>query len=195
MKKEDTDQSADIPSDLSDENSENQVGGSEAPEEKKDNSTEPERENLSETDRLKLEILSLNDKFLRLYSEFENYKKRVSRDRIEMSKTAGTDIFVSLLPVLDDFERANKALNELPEAVAAREGINLIYSKLKNTLLQKGLLEMKSSGEVFDSDLHEAVTMAAAPGPEMKGKVLEELEKGYFLNGKVIRHAKVVVGS
>ena len=164
---------------------------SELPEEK---SGTPESE-VQEAGKTTEEISQLNDKFLRLYSEFDNYKKRVSRDRIEFSKMAGAEIFISLLPVIDDFERAMKAISEDSQAISIREGINLVYTKFKNTLQQKGLQEMKSSGEVFDSELHEAVSTAPAPTEDMKGKVLEELEKGYYLNGKVLRHAKVLVGS
>ena len=149
----------------------------------------------SQIEKMKTEITTLNDKFLRLYSEFENYKKRVSRERTEYVKMAGSDVVLSMLPVLDDFERAMKSIGESAEYDSVKEGINLIYNKFKSSLLQKGLSEMKSNGELFDSELHEAVATAPSPTDDMKGKVLEELEKGYFLNGKVIRHAKVLVGS
>lgn len=139
-------------------------------------------------------IAELNDKYLRLYSEFDNYRKRTARERIELSKTAGEEIFRSLLPVLDDFERAIRSVNEDTTVDVFKEGVNLIYSKLKKTLNQKGLEEMKSQGESFDSEIHEALTNIDAPTADLKGKVVEEVEKGYLLNGKVIRHAKVVVG-
>jgi molecular chaperone GrpE len=139
-------------------------------------------------------IAELNDKYLRLYSEFDNFRKRTARERIELSKTAGEDIFKSLLPVMDDFERAIKAITEDSKAESVKEGISLIYNKLKKTLNQKGLEEMNAKGETFDSEIHEALTNMDAPSPDLKGKVIEEVEKGYLLNGKVIRHAKVVVG-
>lgn len=149
----------------------------------------------SPEEKLKEELSQSNDKYLRLYSEFENYKKRTLRDRIEFSKSVGSEIISSLLPVLDDFERAIKLMNEDKDSSAMKEGVNLIYSKFKTLLQQKGLSEMKSAGEKFDSDFHEAVANAKSADASMKGKVVEELEKGYFLNGKVIRYSKVIVGS
>ena len=151
---------------------------------------------VSATEKLQAETAELKDKLLRLYSEFENYKKRTFRERIELSKMAGVEVILALLPVLDDFERAMKSINTDAQSTdAVKEGINLIYTKFKTLLQQRGLEEMKSTGTVFDSDLHDAVTNAPAPSEEMKGKVVEELEKGYYLNGKVIRHAKVIVGN
>ncbi len=138
-------------------------------------------------------IAELNDKYLRLYSEFDNYRKRTARERIELSKTAGEDIFKSLLPVIDDFERAMKSITDDSDVPAVREGITLIYNKFKKTLTQKGLEEMNAAGQPFDSEIHDAITNIDVPD-DMKGKVVDEVEKGYFLNGKVIRHAKVVVG-
>lgn len=139
-------------------------------------------------------IAELNDKYLRLYSEFDNFRKRTARERIELSKTAGEEIFKSLLPVIDDFERALRSISETSDPGAVKEGVNLIYSKLKKTLNQKGLEEMNAQGHTFDSEVHEALTNIDAPSEDLKGKVVEEVEKGYLLNGKVIRHAKVVVG-
>ncbi len=157
-------------------------------------------EQLPQSAATKEEILSeklteANDKFLRLYSEFDNFRKRTAREKIELSKTAGEDIFKTILPVLDDFERAIKAAENASEVEAVKEGMNLIFQKFKNSLQQKGLSEMESKGLVFDADLHEAITNIPASEESLKGKVIDELEKGYLLNGKVIRFAKVVVGA
>src|ERR1035437_146152 len=144
---------------------------------------------------MQAKIDELNDKYLRLYSEFDNFRKRTSKEKIELIQTAGEDIFTNLLPLVDDFERAIKSNEEIPDIKIITDGVNLIYNKLKTTLAKKGLAEMKSVGEPFNTDLHEAVTNIPAPSDALKGKVVEELEKGYTLNGKVIRFAKVVIGS
>jgi molecular chaperone GrpE len=138
----------------------------------------------------------INDRYLRLYSEFDNYKKRTSKERIEFAKTAAADIFAAILPVLDDFDRASKA-TEQPGATleSVKEGMQLVHQKLKSILVSKGLEEMDAQGQIFDADLHEAITQIPAPSDDLKGKVLDQVEKGYALNGKVIRYAKVVVGS
>lgn len=149
----------------------------------------------SEEEVLSEKLTEANDKFLRLYSEFDNFRKRTAREKIELSKTAGEDIFKTILPVLDDFERGIKAAEEASDVAAVKEGMNLIFQKFKNSLQQKGLAEMESKGLAFDADLHEAITNIPAPDDSMKGKVVDELEKGYTLNGKVIRFAKVVVGA
>ncbi len=145
--------------------------------------------------QLNSKIEELNDKYIRLYSEFDNYRKRTQKEKIELHKTAGEDVFKMLLPVLDDFERAMNAMNEAKEVGAVKEGVELIFTKLKNNLQQKGLAAMESKGMEFNADIHEAVTNLPAPTEDLKGKVVEELEKGYSLNGKVIRFAKVIVGS
>jgi len=150
---------------------------------------------ISEEEKLKLENAALNDKYLRLFAEFDNFKRRTQKERVELLQTAGKDVIVSMLPVLDDFDRANKATENAVDISAIREGIQLVHSKLKSILVQKGLKEMESISTVFDTDLHEAITKVPAPNEEMKGKVIDELEKGYTLNDKVIRFAKVVVGS
>jgi molecular chaperone GrpE len=144
---------------------------------------------------MEAELTDARDKYLRLYSDFENFKKRVSRDRIEQSKMAGSDIFLAILPVIDDFERALKSFETAKEIGPVREGINLIYSKMKSITESKGLKAMDAKGKVFDADLHDAITNVPAPSEELKGMVIEEVERGYFLNDKVIRHAKVIVGN
>lgn len=150
---------------------------------------------LSAEEKLQQENAALNDKYLRLFAEFDNYKRRTQKERIELLQTAGKDVIVSLLPVLDDFDRANKAIESATDINPIREGITLVHNKLKSVLGQKGLKEMESINTVFDTDNHEAITRIPAPNEEMKGKVMDELEKGYTLNDKVIRFAKVVVGS
>lgn len=141
-------------------------------------------------------IAELNDRFLRLYSEFDNYRKRTIKERIELSKTASAEVITDLLPVLDDFERAIRAFESNGGSDSPlKDGIILIYNKFLNILTQKGLEQMKTMGEPFDTDFHEAITNIPAPSPDLKGKVVDEIEKGFLLNGKVIRYAKVVVGS
>ena len=142
------------------------------------------------------QYLELNDKYLRLYSDFDNFRKRTLKEKIEQSKYASADIIIKLLPVLDDFERAIKAFDATSDAgQALKDGMVLIFSKFLSTLNQQGLEQMRTAGEPFDTDFHEAITNIPAHTPEQKGKIVDELEKGYLLNGKVIRYAKVVVGS
>jgi len=161
-----------------------------------DAATETEAvEELSAEEKLKHENSALNDKYLRLFAEFDNYKRRTQKERIELLQTAGKDVVVSLLPVLDNFERALKATENTNEVGAIRDGIVLVQTQLKNILGQKGLKEIESLNIAFDTDMHEAITKIPAPSDDLKGKVVDELEKGYTLNDKVIRFAKVVVGS
>jgi molecular chaperone GrpE len=150
---------------------------------------------VSVEEKLQQENTALNDKYLRLFAEFDNYKRRTQKERVELLQTAGKDVVVSMLPVLDDFERALKATENATEVSAIREGVMLVQTKLKSILSQKGLKEMESINTVFDTDIHEAITKIPAPSDDLKGKVVDELEKGYTLNDKVIRFAKVVVGS
>ncbi|ADY52287.1 GrpE protein [Pseudopedobacter saltans DSM 12145] len=150
---------------------------------------------VSELDKLKAELNEANDKYLRLYAEFDNYKRRTSKERIDILQTAGKDVIVSLLVILDDFERAEKSIESAQDLAPVKEGVELIHHKLKSLLSQKGLRPMESKGEIFDADIHEAVTNIPAPSEDLKGKVIDELERGYYLNDKVIRYAKVVVGA
>lgn len=152
----------------------------------------------NDTDALtqaKAEYDALNDKYLRLYSDFDNYRKRTMRERAELLKTASSGLITQLLPVLDDFDRANRSFEVSDDYAALKTGVDLIYSKFKSILAQKGLEEIKAVGEHFDTDLHEAITNLPSPSDELKGKVLEEIEKGYTLNGTVIRFAKVAVAN
>jgi len=136
------------------------------------------------------------DKYLRLYSEFDNFRKRTAKDRLEWMQTASKDLIVSLLPVVDDFERAIKAMEQTGDTnESAKEGILLIYNKMMGILQKSGLQSVNSIGEVFDVEKHEAITQFAAPTEEMKGRVIDEVEKGYVLHDKIIRFAKVVVGN
>jgi molecular chaperone GrpE len=143
--------------------------------------------------KLEKEIAELKDHHLRQYADFENYKRRSMKERVEMIKSAGSDIISSLLPVLDDFDRALKAMTSDVDA-SNREGIILIQQKLMATLEQRGLKPMESIGKEFDVELHEAITKIPTEDENMKDKVIDEVEKGYWLNEKVIRYAKVVVG-
>ncbi|MBL7813088.1 MAG: nucleotide exchange factor GrpE [Bacteroidetes bacterium] len=142
-----------------------------------------------------IQLAEEKDRYLRLYSEFENYRRRMAKERLELFQTAGKDIIVSLLPILDDFERAMKAAENLnSDARPALEGFQLIQKKLQSMLESKGLKPLESIGKPFDVEFHEAITRFAAPDESMKGKVIDEVEKGYLLNEHVIRFAKVVVG-
>ncbi|MEZ4886361.1 MAG: nucleotide exchange factor GrpE [Chitinophagales bacterium] len=136
------------------------------------------------------------DKFMRSVAEFENYKRRTSRERIDLIKTAGKDVIVNMLPILDDFDRAFKASEKVtdPTAKEALKGFSLIFNKFKTTLEQKGLEVMDAKGKDFDPEYHEALTEIPAPHPDLQGKVIDVLEDGYYLNDKIIRYAKVVVG-
>lgn len=159
------------------------------------------KKKLSKEDKLKLEIeelkiqnAELKDKFLRLMAEFDNYKKRTLKEKIEFMKTASQDTLSALLPVLDDFDRAKKNAEDENSKEPFSEGVALVYAKLYNTLKQKSLEPMDTNGEAFDPELHEAITEIPAPTEEMKGKIIDTIEKGYILKDKIIRHAKVVVG-
>lgn len=147
----------------------------------------------SETETLKQTINELNDKYLRLSAEFDNYRKRTMREKMELTKTAGESILTSILPVVDDFDRALKHMGESDNVEALRDGVVLIYNKFKDYLTQKGVTEIEAINQPFNTDLHEAITKTPAPSPEMKGKILDCMEKGYVLNDKVIRFSKVIV--
>jgi molecular chaperone GrpE len=144
---------------------------------------------------LKEELSLANDKYLRLYAEFDNFRRRTTKERVELLQTAGKEVIVSLIPVLDDFERAAKSMENATDINAVKEGVALVQNKLNNILTQKGLKPMESIGQPFDADIHEAITNIPAPTDAMKGKVIDEMEKGYYLNDKVIRFAKVIVGA
>lgn len=147
-----------------------------------------------EIEELKIQNAELNDKFLRLFSDFDNYRKRTNAEKLEIIKTASKSVIEGLLPVIDDFDRALQAFKDQNVDEDAIHGIDLIRSKLFNYLSQKGLETMDSQGKEFDTDWHDAITQIPAPSEDLKGKVVDVIQKGYLLNGTIIRHAKVVVG-
>ena len=156
---------------------------------------EMQEETKSPEEQLKDELASEKDKFMRLFAEFENYKKRTNKERIELFKTASQDVMLALLPILDDFERALMHIEEDKEAEELRKGVLLIYNKLVTTLEQKGLSKIEvEKGDTFNADDHEAVTQIPAPSDDLKGKIIDVIEKGYKLGDKVIRFPKVVIG-
>lgn len=142
---------------------------------------------------LKKEMDELRDKYVRLYADFDNYKKRTAKEKLDLIQTAGKEVILATLPVVDDFERALKAAEKSGDAKNL-EGVQLIYNKLINALQAKGLKPMESIGKPFDVETHEAITEIPAPTPELSGNVIDEVEKGYYLGDKIIRFAKVVVG-
>ena len=164
-------------------------------EESENLSSENAESQISAEDKLKAEAAEWNNKYLRLYAEFDNFKRRTSKERLELLQIAGKDVISDLLTVLDDFERAQKSIETASDILAVKEGVTLVQNKLKSILTQKGLKEMESIGKEFDADLHEGITSISAPSPDLKGKILDELEKGYLLNDKVIRFAKVIIGA
>lgn len=148
-----------------------------------------------EVDKLKQENGELKDKYMRLYADMENLRRRTAKEKLELQKTANESLMLAMLPVLDDFERAAKTLkSDTPELEAAKLGFDLIHNKMLKTLEHKGLVAITSLGEVFNSELHEGITQVPT-SDDMKGKVVDEVEKGYYLGEKVIRFAKVVIGA
>jgi molecular chaperone GrpE len=156
--------------------------------------TQAPEEELTEEEKVAQELAETKDKFIRLYSEFENYRRRTAKEVIEIRMNASENLIKDLLPVVDDFERAQKSFDDAKDIEPIKEGISLIFEKLTKTLAAKGLKPMDSKDQEFDAEVHECVTQFAA-GEDKKGLVIDEVEKGYFLNDKVIRYAKVVVGS
>ncbi|GBL34822.1 protein GrpE [Filimonas sp.] len=140
------------------------------------------------------EAAEWKDKYMRLFAEFDNFKKRSFKEKMEVIQTGGKDVMMGMLDVLDDTIRAEKQMETATDIQAVKEGMNLVFNKLKHVLQQKGLKAFDSIGEEFDVEKHEAVTEIPAPSTDMEGKVIDELHKGYLLNDKLIRHAKVVVG-
>ena len=153
------------------------------------------------TDEVKTKIQELetryqdiNDKYLRLSAEFDNFRKRTLKEKADLTKFAGEDLLVSLLPVMDDFDRALQSMDSAENMESLKEGIMLIYNKFSEFFKQRGIQEIESKNKAFDTDLHEAITKIPAPEKKLKGKVVDVIEKGYALNGKVVRYSKVVVG-
>ncbi|MFZ1706024.1 MAG: nucleotide exchange factor GrpE [Saprospiraceae bacterium] len=161
---------------------------------KKESEIEVDDQLLQEIAQLKTDVEEAKDKYLRLYAEFDNFKKRTVKERLDLMKSAAQETIASLLPVLDDFDRAKKSADDPESPEVFSEGVSLVYQKLYTTLQHKGLLEMDSTHQDFDADRHEAITDIPAPTPDLKGKVIDTIEKGYLLHDKIIRFAKVVVG-
>ena len=149
---------------------------------------------LSELDQLKADLADQKDKYLRLMAEFENFRRRTAKERLDLIQTAGKDVIVSMLEVMDDCDRAEKQLNSADDISLQKEGIQLVFNKVRSTLQSKGVTAMESLHKDFNVELHEAITEIPVTDNKQKGKVVDEITKGYFLNDKIIRFAKVVVG-
>ena len=145
-------------------------------------------------EQLRSELQEQKDKYLRLFAEFDNFKRRNAKERIELSQTAGKEVISSLLDVLDDSERSEKVMESSTDLQMVKDGVKLVFQKLRNVLEQRGLKPMTTVGSEFNADFQEAITEIPAPTPELVGKVIDEVQKGYLLNDKIIRYAKVVVG-
>ncbi len=158
-----------------------------------ENQEETQQEN-NETNSLEGQLKELNDKYIRLYSEFDNYRKRTNREKVDIIVNANEDLLVELLPTMDDFERAIENNKSTDDIQVIKEGFELIYNKFRSNLESKGLKQIQAKGQPFDSELHEAIANVPAPDTKLVGCVVDDVTKGYFLNDKVIRHAKVVVG-
>jgi len=166
----------------------------EATDETEDDSSEDIVEN--EIDKVKAELQEAKDKYLRLYSEFENFRRRTAKERLTLISTANEELMTALLPVVDDFERGQKAMEETEDHKTSKEGFDLIYNKFSSILKQKGLKPMESkSGSEFNTEFHEAISQMPVEKKKMKGKIIDVVEKGYYLDEKVIRFAKVVIGA
>lgn len=159
-----------------------------------ENASEQVPEPVNDTEKLMQELEASKDKYLRLVAEFENYKRRNAKERMELIQTAGKDVITSLLPVLDDCDRAEKQLNNSDDINQLKEGVLLVFNKLRTTLQSKGLKPTDNKEKDFDVEKHEAIAEIDAPETALKGKVVDEVEKGYYLNNKLIRFAKVIVG-
>lgn len=158
-------------------------------------SEQEEKDELTVEDELREDLAKEKDKFLRLFAEFENFKKRTSKERIDLFKTAGQEIMLALLPVLDDFDRALKELAKAEDKETFK-GVELIRVKLRETLKSKGLEEVSvQQGDVFDAEVHDAITQIPAPNKKLKGKIVDVVERGFKLGDRIIRHPKVVVGN
>lgn len=147
-----------------------------------------------EIDELGNKLIELNDKYLRLSAEFDNYRKRTLKEKMELAKSGGESVLVMLLPVIDNLERGLQSLRETSDIEAVKQGIELIYNNFRNFLKENGVQEIECMNQSFNSDLHEAITKVPAPDPELKGKVVDVIQKGYYLNDRVMRFARVVVG-
>ncbi len=159
-----------------------------------ENIEQAETTEASAIEKLEQENKDLNDKFLRLFSDFDNFRKRTAKEKLDIRKKAGVEVIKDLLTVVDDFDRANENNKNVEDIETMREGFKLIHNKLSSILKAKGLTEIDAKGEVFDVDKHEAITQIPAPSEDLKGRVVDVIEKGYALNDVVIRFPKVIVG-
>lgn len=181
--------------DAMDETTETQQEQKEKPKKKKIFGRKDKSEELKvKINDLEQELGEAKDKYLRLFAEFDNFKKRTVKERIDFMSTAGRETIAAILPVLDDFDRAKKSAEDDDSIETFSEGVALVYNKLHGIMKSKGVVAMESTGQDFDPELHEAITEIPAPSEDMKGKVIDTIENGYLLNDKIIRHAKVVVG-
>lgn len=161
---------------------------------KKNKPEDKEVEKNSSENEIQKEDQDFKEKYIRLYSEYENYRKRTAKEKIDLITSASENVIKELLPILDDFERAIDNNKNVEDASVLKEGFDLIYSKMHKGLINQGLKPMEANGKDFDSEIHEAITKIPAPNEKLKGKVVDVIEKGYQINEKVIRYAKVVVG-
>lgn len=153
-----------------------------------------EEQKADELEELGIKLQEINDKYVRLSAEFDNYRKRTLKEKMDLTKSAGEKILINILPVMDNFERALQSIDAAKDIDAIKEGVHLIYNNFKEFITQNGVKEIEAVNQVFDTDIHEAITKIPAPTKKLKGKVVDCVEKGYFLNDKVIRFAKVVIG-
>src|ERR1039458_6228947 len=158
-----------------------------------DDEAEPAKENTKREQTDAEKLAEINDKYLRLHADFENFRRRTNKEKSELIMYGNKELLLKILPVYDDFERAIELMQKSDNKEAAMEGINLIFNKFTSVLQQIGLKEIEANGEEFDPEIHEAITKIHV-SPEMKGKVVDSVQKGYLLNDKIIRHTKVVVG-
>ncbi|GAB7088498.1 nucleotide exchange factor GrpE [Marinifilum fragile] len=162
--------------------------------EKKEKKKSAKEKKADEIEELGAKLQDINDKYMRLSAEFDNYRKRTLKEKMELTKSAGEKILVNVLPVMDNFERALQSIDEAKDVEALKEGVYLIYNNFKDFISQNGVKEIEAINKEFDTDIHEAITKIPAPSEDLKGKVVDCVEKGYTLNEKVIRFSKVVVG-
>lgn len=163
-------------------------------EKKKEKKKSAKEKKADELEELGQKLQNINDKYMRLSAEFDNYRKRTLKEKMELTKSAGEKILVNVLPVMDNFERALQSMDDAKDIEALKEGVKLIYSNFKDFISQNGVKEIEAVNQEFDTDIHEAITKIPAPSEDLKGKVVDCVEKGYTLNEKVIRFSKVVVG-
>ncbi|NOU60479.1 nucleotide exchange factor GrpE [Marinifilum caeruleilacunae] len=163
-------------------------------EKKKEKKKSAKEKKADELEELGLKLQDINDKYMRLSAEFDNYRKRTLKEKMDLTKSAGEKILVNVLPVMDNFERALQSIDDAKDVEALKEGVHLIYNNFKEFISQNGVKEIEAINKEFDTDIHEAITKIPAPSDDLKGKVVDCVEKGYTLNEKVIRFSKVVVG-